>query len=95
MKDRWDEVIATIADAGWEAGDCHDLLHRPFTPACWQLPGGPSRHLKLWWQYQGWADVRTRVTCRVGRHRYLPYYSGTAGPHQAPDGLSCLDCGGR
>ena len=75
MRDRRDEVAAAVAAAGWEVGDCHDLLHRPFTPACWGLPGGPARHLSLW--------------C----HRYLPYWSGVAGPHEAPEGLLCLDCG--
>jgi len=64
MKDRRDEVTAAVAaavaGAGWDVGDCHDLLHRPFTPACWGLPGGPARHLSLWWQYQGSAGLRRR-----------------------------------
>jgi hypothetical protein len=100
MKDRWDEVTAAVADAGraagWEFGDCHDLLHRAFTPACWRQPGGPVRHLALWWQYQGWAALRRRCACRRGRHRYLPYWNGIDGNQDgAPDGLICLDCGGR
>ena len=61
MKDRRDEVTAAMAGAGWEMGDCDDLLHRPFTPACWGLSGGPARHLSLWWQYQGRASLRRRV----------------------------------
>jgi len=98
MKDRRDEVTAAVAAAaaggGWEMGDCHDLLHRPFTPVCWGLPGGPARHLSLWWHYQGQAGLRRRSACRLGRHRYLPYWSDIAGhPDDAPDGLLCLDCG--
>jgi len=93
MKDSRDEVTAAVAGAGWEMGDCHDLLHRPFTPACWGLPGGPARHLSLWWQFQGRASIRRRWACRAGRHRYRPYWTGTGGNEEAPDGLLCLDCG--
>jgi hypothetical protein len=105
MKDRREQVTATVAAAvaaaisdavaaeGWEVGDCHDLLHRPFTRPCWGLPGGPARHLHLWWQYQGSAGLRQRLGCRLGRHRYLPYWTGTGGKEEAPDGLLCLDCG--
>ena len=103
MRDRRDEVTVTMAAAvadavaavGREVGDSHDLLHRPFTPVCWGLPGGPARRLSLWWQYRGWAAVRRRVACRFGNHRYLPYWSDRSGhPDDAPDGLVCLDCGG-
>lgn len=106
MKDRRDEDTAAVAAAaaeaatgaieaaGWDMGDCHDLLHRPFTPACRALPGGPARHVSLWWQYQGRAGLRRRSACRFGRHRYLPYWLDITGnPDDAPDGLMCLDCG--
>ncbi len=110
MKDRRNEVTAAVAAAptgavaeaatgaieaaGWDMGDCHDLLHRPFTPACRELPGGPARHVSLWWQYPGRAGLRRRSACRFGRHRYLPYWLDITGhPDDAPDGLMCLDCG--
>lgn len=92
MKDRWDEVTVAVDAAGWEVGDCHDLLHRAFSPVCWKLPGGPNRHLGLWWRYQG-RSRRRRWACPRGRHRYLPYWDGLDGnPDSTPDGLICLDC---
>jgi hypothetical protein len=106
MKDRREQVTATVAAAtvaaavtdavaaeGWEVGDCHDLLHRPFSRPCWGLPGGPARHLSLWWAYHGSAGLRRRSACRFGRHRYLPYWNGTGNNEKPPDGLLCLDCG--
>lgn len=93
MKDRREEVVAAVAAAGWETDDCHDLLHRPFTPACRGLPDGPGRHLQLWWRYQAWAGWRRRVACRAGRHRPLPFWDPDAAPGDLLDGWLCRDCG--
>lgn len=94
MKDRAGEVVEVMLDAGWKVDECHDLLHRPFAAVCWRLPGGPGRHLALWWRYQGTSSMRRHLACKLGRHRYLPYWSGHEGNQDAPDGLLCLDCGG-
>jgi hypothetical protein len=80
----------------------HDLLHRPFTRACFQTPGGPLRHLRYWWLYVGRPAAGRRLLCPLGHHVWVPYFRNpiegldvVVGDMEeaVPDGLLCERCG--
>ena len=48
----------------FDFSEFHPLDHWAGSWRCWSLPGGPQRHIKFWWHYQGpgyheedWEDV--------------------------------------
>lgn len=65
----------------------HDLMHRPLGRWCWTMPGGPARHLALWFRYQGLQSVWARRLCPTGRHWWMRgrYEDG-------PSGRLCIAC---
>jgi hypothetical protein len=56
--------------AGLDFSQFHDLMHRPFSAACRAKPGGPRRHLTLWWTYRAEPAIQRHTWCRVGVHRW-------------------------
>ncbi len=72
-RDEFSESIEhLLRAAGAEfADDFHDLLHRPFGRRCLAQAGGPGRHLRLWWRYQGRDELRRSGPCRVHWHAFV------------------------
>lgn len=47
----------------------HPLDHYLWEPRCAEFYGGPRIHVRYWWQFKGRMAVRSRTTCKLGRHK--------------------------
>lgn len=76
----------------YDDSEMHDLFHRPFTKQCWQQYGGPKLHLKYWWYYKKYNELRGKLCWLLG-HDGVHYWQGTMDfAHEEPAGYMCEFC---